>query len=99
MSTHLCTLIHRCTHCGYLAEFECFCEWGFVNRAHWPCPSCGSTDTTLTEATSANARGGMSGPNFSDLPKKDLPEPRERAQICRECKRQFVPGPNHAGYV
>ena len=41
----------------------------------------------------------LSGPKFPDLPKRDLREQHKRKQICRECKQEFVPGPNHKGYI
>ena len=35
----------------------------------------------------------------ADPPMKNLPEPRKRTQICRECKREFEPGLKHIGYI
>ncbi len=33
------------------------------------------------------------------LPKKDLPEPCRLVQECRFCEEDFVPGPNHVGFI
>jgi len=43
--------------------------------------------------------GGLSGPNFPDLPEKNLPAPRQRGQSCRYCLEPFNPRPDHIGFI
>jgi len=44
-------------------------------------------------------RTASGAPEFGILPEKNLPEPQKAAQVCCKCKQEFVPGPNHVGFV
>ena len=37
--------------------------------------------------------------SFLLFQEKNLPEPHRKVQTCRECEHEFVPAPNHVGFI
>jgi hypothetical protein len=86
----------RCADCGFSVTIH-----RSDGRYGGTCFRCGSPNTKETLLK----RGLLSDP-VPDLPKppdhsskNNLPERHRSTQVCQKCKCEFVPTPNHVGFI